>query len=408
MTDEPAQAPEAEPNPSPERVRVEPSAEPKKTDLLPILYLVGFVALAGTLFYLWQNPPVGHLAPQEASRIDNLQTQVATVRDQVGKLEQGLAAAPGPTQAAFDKLQQQVSALESKPAASAGPSQDAFDKLQQKVTALESKPAAIAGPSQDAFDKLQQQVSALESKPAATPDQLAQLSQQIQGLEKRPQVDPGAIDTKISQLGAQIKQVSDQAQQLSSRLDDVSGKLGPRFDQLQSRLDDLAKQQKQTDDQVNGLAQKMQLATKLQGVAASLAAGQKLGDIPGAPPALARFANEAPPTEASLRASFDKYAAAAEKASQPAVMDNQDFGSRLWARAQQAVTVRQGDRVLLGDPVAGVIAQAREQLDNGDLAGAMKALKGLAGPAAQAMQPWVDRAQSLLDARTAIATMAAG
>jgi hypothetical protein len=171
-------------------------------------------------------------------------------------------------------------------------------------------------------------------------------------------------------------------------------------------MDGLEKQQKQTADQVNAIAQKAQLATRLQGAAASLAAGQKVGDIPGAPPALARFANEAPPTEASLRGSFDQYAAAAEKASQPAIMDNQDFGSRLWTRAQQAVTIRQGDRVLVGDPVAGVISHAREQLDNGDLAGAVSALKGLAGPAAEAMKPWVDKAQSLLDARAAIASMA--
>ena len=89
-------------------------------------------------------------------------------------------------------------------------------------------------------------------------------------------------------------------------------------------------------------------------------------------------------------------------------MDDQDFGSRLWNRAQQIVTVRQGDRVLLGDPIAGVLQHAREQLDAGDLAGAVKGLDGLAGPAAAAMKPWTDQAHALLDARAAIASMAAG
>ena len=55
--------------------------------------------------------------------------------------------------------------------------------------------------------------------------------------------------------------------------------------------------------------------------------------------------------------------------------------------------MRQGDRVLLGDPIAGVLAGAREKLDAGDLAGAVKALDGLAGPAGAAMKPWVDQAR---------------
>ncbi len=90
------------------------------------------------------------------------------------------------------------------------------------------------------------------------------------------------------------------------------------------------------------------------------------------------------------------------------MMDNQDFASRLWTRAQQAFTVRQGDRVLIGDPIAGVRRACARALESGDLAGAVNTLKGLAGPAAQAMKPWVDQAQSLLDARAAIASMAAG
>ena len=63
--------------------------------------------------------------------------------------------------------------------------------------------------------------------------------------------------------------------------------------------------------------------------------------------------------------------------------------------------------MLVGDPIAGVIARARDKLNNGDLAGSVEALKGLAGPAAAAMQPWTDQAQSLVAARSAIASLAA-
>ncbi len=80
---------------------------------------------------------------------------------------------------------------------------------------------------------------------------------------------------------------------------------------------------------------------------------------------------------------------------------------RLWTRAQMLVMLREGDRVIVGDPAAGVIARAREALLAGDLRGAVDALNKLNGPAAQAMASWKSRAQSLLDARAALATLAA-
>lgn len=403
MTDEPAQASGPEPDPALARARIEPSVAAKRRDLLPVLYLVGFVALAGTLFYLWQNPPESHLAPQEASRVDALQAQMASLREDVSKLQQQKPPPPGPSQAAFDKLQNQASALESRPVVAP----DQLQGLTQQVQGLT------------------QQVQAL---PKQAPD-LAPLTQRIDALEKRPQVDPAATDAKIAAavaamdqktaaltagieqkiagVTASAKPMADQVQQLASRVDETA-KLGPRLDQVQARLDELDKQQKQMADQLKTASQRIAVATKLQGAAAALASGQKLGEIPGAPPALARFASEAPPTEAALRESFEQYAAAAQKASQPAITDNQDFGARLWTRAQQAVTVRQGDRVLVGDPITGVLAHAKEQLDNGSLGGATETLKGLAGPAASAMQPWVDKARALLDARAALAAMAAG
>ena len=109
-----------------------------------------------------------------------------------------------------------------------------------------------------------------------------------------------------------------------------------------------------------------------------------------------------------MRRSFDAAADAAEQAGQPALMNQQrTFGDRLWARAQQAVTVRQSDRVLVGDPLAGKLILARTALDAGNLAGAVKALDGLAGPAQAAMADWIGQARAVLDARAALSSMAA-
>ena len=76
-------------------------------------------------------------------------------------------------------------------------------------------------------------------------------------------------------------------------------------------------------------------------------------------------------------------------------------------RAESLVTVRRGDNVLVGDPASGVIARARTALDAGDLAGAVTVLSTLSGPPAQAMAPWLGQAKALLEARAALAALAA-
>ena len=71
------------------------------------------------------------------------------------------------------------------------------------------------------------------------------------------------------------------------------------------------------------------------------------------------------------------------------------------------MTVRQGDEVLVGDPAAGVLADAEMKVQNGDLAGAVARLHALHGPAAAVMAPWMSKAESLAAARAALAALAA-
>lgn len=375
MTDEPVRPTAPEPDRSVPSTKVDLADPSPKRDLLPILYLLGFVVLAGSVFYLWQNPSESPVVTQQADRVDTLQAQIAALRDQVAKLSDQKPT--GPSAADFTKLQQQVGALDSRPAVAPATVQQLSDKLN----ALDGRKTVT--PEQ--LSALSDQVQALGRQ---IPD-TSSLTQRLTALEQRPAYDPAAVNGKFTDLASKLQQVQDADAKTAARVDGVEKLANGQADQLKA------------------LTQKAQITARLQGMAAALAAGQKLGDIPGAPPALSRFANEAPPTEASLRESFDHYADAAQKASQPAITANQDFGSRLWTRAQQAVTVRQGDRVLVGDPIAGVMAHAREKLDNGDLAGSVAALKGLAGPAAAAMKPWTDKAESLVAARSAIASLAA-
>jgi hypothetical protein len=78
----------------------------------------------------------------------------------------------------------------------------------------------------------------------------------------------------------------------------------------------------------------------------------------------------------------------------------------MWQRAQSLVTVKEGEKVVIGAPAAGILADSREKLEAGDLAGTLATLKRLDGAAAAAMAEWRGQAQALLDARAALAEMA--
>lgn len=318
----------------PERARIEGPPSRRRRDFLPLLYVLGFLVLGGSLFYLYRHPGVPASVMQDAARVDTLQQQLQSIGDRLTQLEQRPAPSPP----------------------NLGP-------LEARIAALEQRPAP---------------------PPAATPT---------------PPVDLGPLSSRLDGVASRLdsaatKQGSDLAA-LAARLDTMNGRVAAA-----------EKQAAAVAGQLGAVADRSQRVTQIQAAATALETGRKLGDIPGAPPALARFANEAPPTEASLRLSFGTAAEAAQRASQPAIMEDKPFATRLWTRAQQSVTVRQGDRVLLGDPIAGVLTHARETLEAGDLAGTVAVLDGLAGPAAQAMAGWTGQARALLEARAALATMA--
>src|SRR6185312_15332413 len=88
------------------------------------------------------------------------------------------------------------------------------------------------------------------------------------------------------------------------------------------------------------------------------------------------------------------------------VTEGRPLLTRLWAQAQDLVTVRQGDHVLLGDPAAGVLERARAALDAGDLEAAVAAVGTLQAASAQAMAGWLAQAKGLLAARAALTAWA--
>jgi hypothetical protein len=254
-----------------------------------------------------------------------------------------------------------------------------LSELEARVARLEQRPQ----PQIPDLGPLSARVTALEQRPppqagAAPAPDLAPLERRLTALEQRqpPNLAPLVASLTALETASRTTQA-----EMSRRIDAIEGRLAAS-EKAARRI------------------------PVVQAATMALAAGQKLGDLPGAPPALARFADAAPPTEAALRLAFPQAAREALAVSHPA-SEGQPLLTRLWAQAQDLVTIRQGDRVLIGDPAAGVLAHARADLEAGDLAAAVADVAKLEGAAAQAMSAWLAQARSLLQARDALAAWAA-
>lgn len=162
----------------------------------------------------------------------------------------------------------------------------------------------------------------------------------------------------------------------------------------------------QADTQdIGKLTQRMAQLNALAAANMALASGQPLGVVANAPPALAAFADTAPPTMAQLRGSFPEAARNGETAS---LSSNGEAG--FWAkvklRLEGMVTISNGTHVIFGPPAAAVLNRMQAALANDDLDQAVAAGDTLSPPTQAAMASWLTPARQLLAARQALAGLA--
>ena len=353
--------------------------------LQPMLTLAGFVILAGGIAYLWTRPvPMPALPPMPPDQSG----VVAALKSEVSSLQSAVYSLDTRERADVAALHAAIANIPTNPSVT-GPSVigPSASGPSPSTEAPSVSPVPSSAPSDAAVAALKAQIAQVQSA----------LSAQAQAAQSLPSAASVAT--------------------LSSRVDAVAQKQGADADALRQQLADLKTQIDQLTTQAQTLTQSTKALpalsaqsdhlTRLLRAEAALSAGAPLGDIPDAPPALSRFATSAAPTEAALVLSYPDAAQAAAKAGGPAV-DHGSFWHGIWIRVQSLVTIRQGDHVLVGDPTSGVLAHAQRLLVAGDLPGALTVLKTLQGPAAAAMANWMAQAQSLVDARAALAQMAAG
>ncbi len=290
--------------------------------------------------------------------------------------EQFLAQPPAVDPAAFAGLEGQVRTLQPRLSQLEQRAAPDLKPLESRIAALENKPAPAAPPAPDVN--------------GAVAAAVGPLNQRMDALAKTNQTNEAALAAKVDAAVAKLDAAGNQEQDAAH--------------QLVARVDGLEKKLAETEARATQQAAQAARALRAQQALTALESGKPLGDIPNAPAAAAKFATTKPPTEADLRFAFPAAAARAADASKPAGA-TMSIGERMLQHAESLVTVRQGDKVVVGTTAAQTLGVAREKLDAGDLAGAVAALDGLDPSAAQAMAPWRARAQSLLDARAALTAM---
>lgn len=400
MSDEPPALPPPDPPPAPPPTRRQ--APKQQRNLVPWIYGLGLVVLIFALIWIWQNPNPSPDALRP-SQITDLVSQAENLTIRVEKLEAAEAnSSPQALQKQVAALQAQVDKLPKPvPAPDLQPIEQQIDALR---TQLANQPKAASGQSVD--------LAPLEQRVAA-------LGQQMQGLPPPPDLGPihGELDAltrqvgALSQLGAGLQAADQQRAALAQRLDalaqaeqDNGKQTDAAVAAVQSQVGQLHQQLEalqQQSSQVQSALRTAQRLARLDAARAALDAGEPLGPIDGAPQAVAAFADKRPPTEAALRLAFPQAAQAALAATgeQPA---GTTFGQRVLNRAQSLITIREGNKVLVGDPAAGLLADAGQKLDAGDLSAAVADVSQLTGPPAQALAGWLEQARALLAARAAL------
>jgi hypothetical protein len=365
---------EAAPEPPPDDAPPNPPARPAPIlsgwrgalaiGFATALIVFGLLVITGPFWAPAISPlfSAARVPSADAPQADRLTQLEAAQRDDRQKIEQTVAAAQkaaADSVASVQRLDGRIAAIENRPAAS--PKELA--ELRQQLQALESRPAAAAGD----IAELRQQVKALEAKPAAAPPELTEIRQQVQQLaaanadlgkrvvtlEKGEQAQSAAdpADTTMLLAVLQIREAIETARPFTAEYDALAALAKARPD-IAAAAAPLAEPAK------SGVASRAVLIERLRALAGAIATAQ------------------------------------------PAPADR-DWAMRAWGQLRGLVTIRRVDGAGQSAAEAGV-STAERALAAGDLPGAVAALDGLTGSAAEAARPWLQMARQRFAAEEAL------
>lgn len=331
-------------------------------------------------------------------RIEALEQRLAALQPldgRLGALETALREQGGATRAAQEAAQQ--AAARAGEAAQAGEAnRAALAQAQQAVQGLrgqvESQRSDREALSRAAEARIEEAERAMSQRITGAE---AQLAQRVAAAEAALGPRFAAVETTMQQRIAATEEAARQ------RMAERDRALDQRFAALEQRETRLASAERR-------LAQLIATTATTTALEAGRPLGRALAGLPGEAPApLRRYAEAAPPTEASLRLSFDEAARAARARAEPAT-EGQGIWESAATRLSNLVTVRRGEQVVWGDAISGEVENARRSLEAGDLAAAVRRIEALPEGPRGAMEGWLDQARGLLAARAALEELRAG
>jgi len=271
-----------------------------------------------------------------------LQQEVATLKEQIGSL--GTTA----SNQSSDSGQAQTVAVPDEIRTSLQTFSAALQDLTNRVTGLEgnTEVASTAAPAEHAHDNLTAEVSALKS---LTADLVARLSAAEARLAAVADASVGGAGAALVAAAGQLRSRIESGLAFDVDLGTVQTLAGAD-DSLKATLADL-------QSGMGGIASLSTLARDFSAVAGDVLAAAK-------PPA-------------------------------------SNWMEKVWRRLSSMVSVRRtGD--VSGDDVAARIARTEMHLNAGDLAAALNEVKDLTGAAAEAVGPWLQKAQVHFKTMTAL------
>lgn len=412
--------------PVPVRSKVEPAG---------LMIGVGGVVLLLALWWLWATPRADRVVEGDSARLATIEQRLAgldALREQTANLGATVGARL-PALAALEGRVQQLGALEGRAKALEDrPPPPDIRPLEAQTTALAERVATAergAGQAADRAAANERRLQVLEARPAFDPatvaprdaldalsTRLERLSERIEAQAARGQVIEADQTRRLQDLArSQDERRAAAEQAAAQRIAALEASLKQQVSGLDTALGQRIAAVEQAQQKLAALEGRTARLAALDGLQSALAAGQPLGvslaRIEQPPPALTRYGDSAPPTEASLRLSFEDAARVARAASDAAM---QPDGSRqgvvdsALARLGGLVTVRRGDQVVWGDAAEAEISRARRALEAGDLDLTLSHVDKLPPPARDAMRGWTDQVRALLAARAALRQLAAG
>jgi hypothetical protein len=432
MSDTPPPTPSSQPAGTASRGQ---GAAAQLSSIVPVA-LIGFGALVGilALYYLFTMPRANRAAELDAARIgriesrfdvlDGLREQTAALGarvEQLTPLEARLRAVeerPGPPD--IRPLEAQIAAFNERAGAIERNAAQVAERAianERRLTAVEGRPVfdPATVPERAAFDALAGRVERLSERLEANTARLQNIeAEQTRRLQDAARAQDERLRAAEQAVAQRVSALEGQAAQRAAALE---AQLGQRLAAVETALGDRLAAAERSLQRLAALEGRTARLAAVDGLQRALSAGQALGPalsrVEDPPQALARFAQTAPPTEASLRLSFEDAARAARAASDAATSARQPDGSRAGvvdsalARLGGLVTVRRGEEVVWGDAAEAELERARRALDAGDLEGSLGYIGKLPPAARAAMDGWTEQARALLAARNALRQIAA-